>query len=213
MLALSQGKIRMTFPITPAEITVSAGNTVDAFSVITGEERTGRPVSKVKRVSFSAILPRKWENIWEKDKKQTVTYKTPEITWKLLEQWKGKPVVFNFENLISQTMLLESMEGTYKDGQGNLHVSLSLVEHKPVKIVSYSNSKQLLKPGTIITKASKSRPNTTGKTSQKNKKDSKGKGKAKGKTEKKDTNAKGDFDYIAQKERIDNKNQQVKGGK
>ncbi|WP_238807728.1 hypothetical protein [Paenibacillus sp. EKM212P] len=39
------------------------------------------------------------EKIWETDSKQTVSYKTPEVTWKLLEQWKGKPVVLNFENL------------------------------------------------------------------------------------------------------------------
>ncbi|OMF48722.1 hypothetical protein [Paenibacillus peoriae] len=214
MLALSQGKIRLTFPITPAEIQITGGNEVETFTVITGQERTGKPVSKVKRVSFSAILPRGWEDIWETDSKQTVTYKTPEITWKLLEQWKGKPVVLNFENLFSQTMLLEGMDQTYKDGQGNLHGNYSFVEYKPVKIVSYSNSKQVLKPGTVITKSSKSRPNTSGKKDKKNdkkKNDKKKKAKDKSKKAKEDPNARGAFDYTGSKKRISDKVSKAKG--
>lgn len=209
MLALSQGAIRLTFPITPAEVQITSGNEVETFTVITGQERSGNPVSKVKRVSFSTILPRGWEEIWEKSEKQTVTYKSPEITWKLLEEWKGKPVVLNFEELFSQTMLFESMELVYKDGQGNLHVNFSLVEYKPVKIVSYSNSKQLLKPGVIISKSAKSRPNTTNKKDKKNKKK---KGEKASKAEKKNPNAKGDFDYVGQKNRIDAKVSSAKGG-
>ncbi|MGR6764635.1 hypothetical protein ACU1JV_22805 [Paenibacillus sp. T2-29] len=126
MLALSQGKIRLTFPITPAEIQITSGNEVETFTVITGQERTGKPVSKVKRVSFSAILPRYWEEIWETDSKQTVTYKTPEVTWKLLEQWKGKPVVLNFENLFSQTMLLEGMTRRTRMDRGIFMVTIHL---------------------------------------------------------------------------------------
>ena len=164
MLAMSQGAIRLTFPITPAEVQITTGSDVDSFNVITGQERTGKPTAKLQRVSFSTILPREWRELWETDKKQTVTYKRPETTWQLLEKWKSKPVVLNFEELFSQTMLIENMEIVYKDGQGNIHITMSLVEHKPVKIVSYSNTKQLLKPGVIITKASKSRPNTTSKT-------------------------------------------------
>lgn len=38
MLALSQGKIRLTFPITPAEIQITGGNEVETFTVITGQE-------------------------------------------------------------------------------------------------------------------------------------------------------------------------------
>lgn len=209
MLALSQGAIRLTFPITPAEIQITSGNEVETFTVITGQERTGNPVSKAKRVSFTTILPRGWEEIWETSEKQTVTYKSPEITWKLLEEWKSKPVILNFEELFSQTMLFEGMDLTYKDGQGNLHVNFSLVEYKPVKIVSYSNSKQLLKPGVIITKAAKSRPNTSNKTDKKNEKSKSAKAKA---AEKKvDANAKGDFDYISQKKRIEEKNNSAKG--
>lgn len=86
-----------------------------------------------------------------------------------MEEWKLKPVVINFESLFSQTMWFESFEATYKDGQANLHITFNFVEFNPVKIVSYSNTKQLLKPGVIITKSSKSRPNTTGKTDKKNK--------------------------------------------
>lgn len=163
MLAMSQGAIRLTFPITPAEVKITTGNDVDTFNVITGQERTGKPTAKLQRVSFTAILPREWRELWETDKKQTVTYKRPETTWQLLEKWKPKPVVINFEELFSQTMLIENMEIVYKDGQGNIHITISLVEHKPVKIISYSNTKQLLKPGVIITKSSKSRPNTTSK--------------------------------------------------
>lgn len=214
MLALSQGKIRLTFPITPAEIQITSGNEVETFTVITGQERTGKPVSKLKRVSFSSILPRGWEQIWETDSKQTVAYKTPEVTWKLLEQWKGKPVVLNFENLFSQTMLFENMEHTYKDGQGNLHFTYSFVEYKPVKIVSYSNSKQVLKPGTVITKSSKSRPNTSGKKDKKNKKkkdDKKKKANDKSKKAKEDPNAKGSFDYTSSKKRISDKVSKAKG--
>jgi len=212
MLALSQGKIRLTFPITPTEIQITSGNEVEVFTVIIGQERTGKPVSKVNRVSFSIILPRQWENIWEKDSKQTVTYKTPETTWNLVEQWKAKPVVLNFENLFSQTMIIENMEKTYKDGQGNLHATLSFVENKPVKIVSYSNTKQLLKPGVIITKSSKSRPNTTGKKDAKNKKKTSEKAKkAKDKSKKAKDNAKGSFNYSDQKSRISSKNASVKG--
>ncbi|MHA2856930.1 hypothetical protein ACXZ7E_23215 [Paenibacillus lautus] len=208
MLAMSQGAIRLTFPITPAEIQITTGNNVDAFSVITGQERTGKPTAKLQRVSFSTILPREWRDLWETDKKQTVTYKRPETTWQLLEKWKPKPVVLNFEELFSQTMLIENMDIVYKDGQGNIHITMTLIEHKPVKIISYSNTKQLLKPGVIITKASKSRPNTTAKSDKKNKKKSSDKKK---KTEDKKKskaakdaadNATGAFDYTAQRKKI-----------
>lgn len=200
MLTLSQGEICLTFPITPAEIQLTSGNEVETFTVITGQERTGKPTAKLQRVSFASILPRAWDNIWDKSEKQTVTYKTPEVTWKLLSQWQSKPVVLNFDGLFSQTMLFENMEYTYKDGQGNLHYNYSFVEYNPVKIVSYSNSKQVLKPGTIITKSSKSRPNTTAKKSKKNNKKSN-----KSKNKKVDKNAKGSFDYTAQKKKISNK--------
>ncbi|MCI1776579.1 MULTISPECIES: hypothetical protein [Paenibacillus] len=208
MLAMFQGAIRLTFPITPAEIQITTGNNVDTFSVITGQERTGKPSAKLQRVSFSTILPRGWRELWETDKKQTVTYKRPETTWQLLEKWKPKPVVLNFEELFSQTMLIESMDIVYKDGQGNIHITMTLVEHKPVKIVTYSNTKQLLKPGVIITKASKSRPNTTAKSDKKNKKKSsekkkKAEAKKKSKAAKENAdNAKGAFDYTAQRNKI-----------
>lgn len=205
MLAMSQGAIRLTFPITPAEIQITTGNNVDTFSVITGQERTGKPSAKLQRVSFSTILPREWRDLWETDKKQTVTYKRPETTWQLLEKWKPKPVVLNFEELFSQTMLIETMDIVYKDGQGNIHITMTLVEHKPVKIVSYSNTKQLLKPGVIITKASKSRPNTTAKSDKKNKKkktDKQKKAEDKKKSKEAADNARGAFDYTAQRKKI-----------
>ncbi|UOK65368.1 hypothetical protein MT997_14085 [Paenibacillus sp. OVF10] len=209
MLAMSQGAIRLTFPITPAEVQITTGNDVDTFNVITGQERTGKPTAKLQRVSFTAILPREWRELWETDKKQTVTYKRPETTWQLLEKWKPKPVVINFEELFSQTMLIENMEIVYKDGQGNIHITMALVEHKPVKIISYSNTKQLLKPGVIITKSSKSRPNTTSKKDKKDK-TKKSKDKKKSEDKKKSTaaakdaaeNATGAFDYTGQKNKI-----------
>lgn len=217
MLAMSQGAIRLTFPITPAEIQITTGNEVDTFNVIIGQEKTGKPTAKLQRVSFSAILPREWRDLWESDKKQTVTYKRPETTWQLLEKWKPKPVVINFEELFSQTMLIENMEIVYKDGQGNIHMMMSLIEHKPVKIVSYSNTKQLLKPGVIITKASKSRPNTTAKSSKKDKK--KTTKKKKKATDKKKSaaaakdaadNAPGAFDYTGRKNKITEANKKMK---
>lgn len=205
MLAMSQGAIRLTFPITPAEIQITTGNNVDSFSVITGQERTGKPSAKLQRVSFSTILPREWRDLWETDKKQTVTYKRPETTWQLLEKWKPKPVVLNFEELFSQTMLIETMDIVYKDGQGNIHITMTLVEYKPVKIVSFSNTKQLLKPGVIITKASKSRPNTTAKSDKKDKKkktDKQKKAEDKKKSKEAADNATGAFDYSAQRKKI-----------
>lgn len=169
MLTMIRDKNRFTFPITPAEIQIISSNEVDSFVVITGEEKTSkRLTSKLKRVSFSTLFPRVWEELWETGK-ETVAYQSPEQAWKLMEEWKLKPVVINFESLFSQTMWFESFEATYKDGQANLHITFNFVEFNPVKIVSYSNTKQLLKPGVIITKSSKSRPNTTGKTDKKNK--------------------------------------------
>ncbi|GGF82647.1 hypothetical protein GCM10010912_29700 [Paenibacillus albidus] len=209
-------KNRFTFPITPAEIQITSSNEIDSFTVITGQEKTTkRLTSKLMRVSFSAIFPRAWEELWETGK-ETVKYQSPEQAWKLMEQWKAKPVVINFESLFSQTMWFESMEATYKEGQANLHIQFQFVEFDPVKIVSYSNTKQLLKPGVIITKSSKSRPNTTGKTDKKNDKKKSEKSKKadekQKKSEEKDAaaNAKGNFDYLAQKERILDKTSKVK---
>lgn len=201
MLTMIRDKNRFTFPITPAEIQITSSNEIDSFTVITGEEKTSkRLTSKLKRVSFSVIFPRAWEELWERGK-ETVAYQSPEQAWKLMEEWKAKPVVINFESLFSQTMWFESMEATYKDGQANLHIAFIFVEFDPVKIVSYSNTQQLLKPGVIITKSSKSRPNTTGKTDSKNEKaksDKQKKAEAKTAAD----NAKGNFDYLTQKERI-----------
>lgn len=209
MLTMIRDKNRFTFPITPEEIQITTSNEVDSFTVITGQERTAkRLTSKLKRVSFSAIFPREWSEMWEKGK-ETVTYQSPEQAWKLMEEWKLKPVVINFESLFSQTMWIENIDAVYKDGQANLHATFSLVEYSPVQIISYSNTKQLLKPGVIITKSAKSRPNTTGKTAKKDqkKKSAKAKKAEQKKADKKaKDNAKGDFDYIGtQKARISNK--------
>jgi hypothetical protein len=212
MLALAQVNNRFTFPLTPAEIQIQLGNEIETFTTITGEEKTGKPVSKAKRVSFTAIFPRYWKEIWETGT-ETINYESPEQALKLLDQWKQKAVVVIFDTIFSQTMWLETMEGTYKDGQGNLHVNFTFVEYKPIKIVTYSNTTQLLKPGVIITKSSKSRPNTTSKTSKKNQKKDKNKKSDKNKKKKDDPNKKGSFDYIAQKNRIASKNNKVRGGK
>ncbi|WP_433943363.1 hypothetical protein [Paenibacillus sp. SN-8-1] len=212
MLALTQKGQRFTFPITPTEIQIQSGNQIDTFTVITGDERTGKLTSKAKRVSFLAIFPRAWEEIWENSGSiPSIAYQSPEQALKLLEKWKGDHVGVLFEDLIAKTMLLENIDGTYKDGQGNLHTNFTFVENKPVKIVSYSNTKQLLKPGVIITKASKSRPNTSSKTSKKNQKKKKT---TKKKTTKKkaNPNQKGAFDYTAQKSKIETKNRSVKIG-
>ncbi len=205
MLTMIRDKNRITFPLTPAEIQITTGNEVDTFTTVTGTERSGKATTKLRRVSFTAILPRAWEQLWETGK-ETIKYKSPEQLFKLLEEWKKKPVLVNFDSLWSCTLKLENMEATYRDGQGNLHVNFSLVEYSPVKIVTYSNTKQLLKPGVVITKSAKSRPNTSGKDSKKNKKkDSKKKKsskKKKDKDKKDDPNAKGSFDYIGQKNKI-----------
>ena len=144
--------------------------------------------------------------MWETDKKQTVTYKRPETTWQLLEKWKPKPVVLNFEELFSQTMLIESMDIVYKDGQGNIHITMTLVEHKPVKIVTYSNTKQLLKPGVIITKASKAdrtqQPNQTKRIKRSQVKKRKPKRRKSKAAKENADNAKGAFDYTAQRNKI-----------
>lgn len=212
MLTMIRDKNRFTFPITPAEIQITSSNEVETFTVITGKEKTNkRLTSKLKRVSFSVIFPRHWNELWEKGK-ETITYKSPEQAWKLMEQWKAKPVVINFESLFSQTMWFESFEATYKDGQANLHISFNFVEFDPVKIVSYSNTQQLLKPGVIITKSSKSRPNTSGKADKKNDKEKSDKQKA-AEAKAAADNATGSFNYLAQKERISQKNKGVKGGK
>lgn len=210
MLTMIRDKNRFTFPITPEELRITNANEVDSFTVITGEEKTGkRLTSKLKRVSFSVIFPRAWKDIWETGK-ETVKYQSPEQAWKLMEEWMSKPVVINFESLFSQTMWFESMEGAYKDGQANLHLTFNFVEYSPVEIVSYSNTKQLLKPGVIITKASKNRPNTTSKTSKKDKKKKNSKvakaeeKKKKNKAASKNAadNAKGAFDYTEQRKKI-----------
>ncbi|ASA21953.1 hypothetical protein [Paenibacillus donghaensis] len=219
MLTMIRDKNRFTFPITPPEIQITSSNEVETFTVITGEEKTSkRLTSKLKRVSFSVIFPRAWQELWETGK-ETITYKSPEQAWKLMEEWKAKPVVINFESLFSQTMWFESMEATYKEGRANLHITFNFVEFDPVKIVSYSNTKQLLKPGVIITKSSKGRPNTSDKKDKKNDKKKSDKEKKaedkKKKAEKKAAadNAKGSFDYVGQKARIAAKNDSVKGKK
>ncbi|KGE17564.1 hypothetical protein [Paenibacillus wynnii] len=211
MLTMIRDKNRFTFPITPAEIQITSSNEVETFTVITGEEKTGkRLTSKLKRVSFSAIFPRGWDELWETGK-ETAVYQSPEQAWKLMEEWKAKPVVVNFESLFSQTMWFESFEATYKDGQANLHINFNFIEFDPVKIVSYSNTKQLLKPGVIITKSSKSRPNTSGKKDKKNE-TAKSEKQKKAEAKAAAVNAKGNFDYLVQKERILTKNSSVKGG-
>ncbi|MCP1357513.1 hypothetical protein [Aneurinibacillus migulanus] len=197
MLALAQANNRFTFPLTPEEIQIQSGNEVETFTVITGEERTGKPVSKAKRVSFTAIFPRFWQEIWETGT-ETIKYQSPEQALKLLEQWKLKPVVVIFDTLFSQTMWMENMEPSYKNGQANLYINFTFIECKPIKIVSYSNTKQLLKPGLIITKPAVSRANTTNKeSSKKQNKDGKG-GTSK--------------DTAQQRQRIETKNRSVKGG-
>lgn len=214
MLALAQINNRFTFPLTPAEIQIQLGNEIETFTVITGEEKTSKPVSKAKRVSFTAIFPRYWQEIWEKGT-ETIKYESPEQVLKLLDQWKQKAIVVIFDTLFSQTMWLETMEATYKDGQGNLHVSFTFVEYKPIKIMTYSNTKQILKPGVIITKPSKGRANTTNKKSKKDEKKDKKKDKKKKDDKKKKSSASvpNSLDFASQqKDRINNTLNRTKGG-
>ncbi|MEW4368633.1 hypothetical protein [Paenibacillus kandeliae] len=210
MITMIRDKNRFTFPITPTEFKYTIANEVDTFTVMSGDERSGATIKKLKQVTFSAIFPRGWQDIWETGK-ETVKYKSPEQAIKLLEQWIKKPVYVNFDSLWSKTLKLLTMDVTYKDGQNNAYIDFTLVEYFPVKVVSYSNTKQLLKPGVVITKSAKSRPNASGKSSKKNNKKSsskKKKSKTKAKSDKKkdskskNDNAKGSFDYIAQKNKV-----------
>lgn len=212
MIAIAQLNNRFTFPISPPEYQGSFGNEIETFTNIEGEEKTKLLSSKLERLSFSSIFPRQWKEMWEKGT-ETIAYYDPEKALDLLKQWKKNPVVVIIDSYFSKTMWIENVEKTYKDGQMNVYFTISFVEYNPVQTVTYSNSKQLLKPGVIITRQAKGRANTTSKTSKKNQQPSKVKKTTNQKKGSSGKNEKGQFDYIgqiAQQKRISNKIQSVK---
>jgi hypothetical protein len=212
VIAIAQGNNRFTLPISAPSYQMQFGNEIETFTNIEGEEKSKLLSKKLKRLSFSSVIPRYWQEIWERGT-ETVAYESPEQALKILEEWSAKPVVVIIDDVYAKTMLIENVEPTYQDGQMNLHFNISFVEYNPVKTITYSNSKQLLKPGVIITRQAKGRANTSNKSSKKNQtKKDKNKGKTSSKAS--DKNKKGAFDFLgqqAQKQRINAKNQAVRG--
>lgn len=208
MVTLLCNGLVFTFPISPAEYRIQIGNEIETFTNIEGEEKTKLLAQKVERLSFSSIFPRQWQEMWEGPE-----YTDPEQGLKKLRVWKRLPMVVKIDDVFNKTMLLENVDGGYRDGQMNVHFTVSFVEYNPVQTVTYSNTKQMLKPGVIITRQAKGRANTTSKTSKKNQQKSKS-DKSSNKKSSSSKNAKGEFDYIKQREqqqRISNKIQSVKG--
>jgi hypothetical protein len=163
MIQITRKGVTFEFPVTPAEIQMKIANNIESFATLDRLIKNYLASKDVESLSFSSIFPRQWKNIWEGK-----SYKNPEKAIELLKSWRGGEISLKIGNYYRKTMLLESFEPTYKDGQMNVHFSISFIEYRPLQIVKASTSKQLLKPGIIVTKTASSRPNTTGKSSNKN---------------------------------------------
>lgn len=158
------GKYRLTFPVTPAEITVFGhGNDLDTKVSITKSSFTRLSARQARGVRFEFMLPADPQAHYV----EVEGYPGPQAWLKGLDLISTRELTLTIDEIgFSMTVLVGNVEGTYKN-KGNFYGSIEFYRFLKDAYVKWTNSKQLLSSSTVMSKQQKARSNTQAKTSAK----------------------------------------------
>ncbi|MED0735675.1 hypothetical protein [Aneurinibacillus thermoaerophilus] len=150
------GKYRLTFPVTPAEITVFGhGNDIDTKISITKSSFSRVSARQARGVRFEFMLPVDPQAHYV----EVEGYQGPQEWLKGLDRISERELTLVIENIgFSMTVLVGNVEGTYR-GKGNFYGSIEFHRFLKDAYVKWTNSKQLLSAPKIMSKQQKTRAN------------------------------------------------------
>ncbi|MFP3390464.1 hypothetical protein [Brevibacillus sp. SIMBA_040] len=160
-----QGKYRLTFPVTPAEIQFRGyGNDTESITSITLSTENRISARRPKSISFDFFLPGDSGAPFI----EVEGYQGP-ISWLAgLERLTGTEVLLTIDELdLAWVVLIGPCDGKFQGKNVDFHGFIEFPLFEKNEFITWSNQTQLLSPSTIITKQQPARPNTSGKVSKK----------------------------------------------
>ncbi|WP_232695476.1 hypothetical protein [Brevibacillus daliensis] len=160
-----QGKYRLTFPVTPAEISVKGyGNDTESTTNISLYTKNRLAAHRAKSISFDFWLPGDISSPLI----EVEGYKGPREWLAGLDRISGKEVLLTIEELnLAWNVLIGPVDGVFKGVNTDYYGSIELPIFLKDELFQWSNNKELLKPPVILVQTQKTRPNTSGKTAKK----------------------------------------------
>lgn len=162
-----QGKYRLTFPITPGEIQFKGyGNETESTTSITFVSLNRKTAMRAKSIAFEFWLPGDPEN----DLIEVDGYQGPRAWLNGLDRLQGAEVLLTINEMdLAWNVLIGPCDGTFKGINADYYGTIEFPIYIKQEFVTWSNSKQLLKPGNVITQQKPKRANTSGKSAKKKK--------------------------------------------
>ncbi|GED68688.1 hypothetical protein BRE01_23900 [Brevibacillus reuszeri] len=163
-----QGKYRLTFPVTPAEIQFRGyGNDTESITSITLSTENHISARRPKSISFDFFLPGDNSAPFI----EVEGYQGPGSWLAGLERLTGTEVLLTIDELdLAWVVLIGPCDGKFQGKNVDFHGSIEFPLFEKNEFITWSNQTQLLSPSTIITKQQPARPNTSGKVAKKTQK-------------------------------------------
>ncbi|MCR8963449.1 hypothetical protein O0550_09560 [Brevibacillus halotolerans] len=160
-----QGKYRLTFPVTPAEVQIKGyGNDAETSTSISLVTKNRLSANRAKSISFEFWLPGDIESPLI----EVQGYQGPREWLAGLDRISGKEVLLTIDELnLAWNVLIGPVDGTFKGMNVDYYGSIELPIFIKDEFVEWSSNKELLQPPVIMAKQQKARANTTGKTAKK----------------------------------------------
>lgn len=160
-----QGKYRLTFPVTPAEIEFRGyGNDTESttsITLLTSNRISGR---RPKSIAFEFFLP----GDIEADYIEVQGYQGPRAWLAGIDRLVGTEVLLTIDELdLAWNVLIGAVDGRFAGKNVDFHGSIELPLFVKDEFVTWSNQTQVLSPSSVIAKQQKARPNTSGKKAKK----------------------------------------------
>lgn len=160
-----QGKYRLTFPVTPAEIQFRGyGNDIEStttINLLTNNRISGR---RPKSISFDFFLPGDTEASYI----EVEGYQGPREWLAGLDRLMGAEVLLTISELnLAWNVLIGPCDGRFVGKNVDYHGSIEFPLFMKDEFLTWSNQTQVLSPTTVIAKQQSARPNTSGKKAKK----------------------------------------------
>ncbi|QDS35829.1 hypothetical protein [Brevibacillus brevis] len=155
-----QGKYRLTFPVTPAEIQFRGyGNDIEStttINLLTYNRISGR---RPKSISFDFFLPGDTEAPYI----EVEGYQGPREWLAGIDRLMGAEVLLTISELnLAWNVLIGPCDGRFVGKNVDYHGSIEFPLFMKDEFVTWSNQTQVLSPSSVIAKQQSARPNTSG---------------------------------------------------
>lgn len=160
-----QGKYRLTFPVTPGEISFRGyGNDIETVTNINLVAKHRLGARRPRAISFEFWLPGDIDSPFV----EVEGYQGPRAWLQGLERLSSQEVLVTIDELdLAWNVLIGPVDGRFSGKHADFRGSIELPLFIKHEYVTYSNSKELLRAPVIAVKQTKQRANTSGKTAQK----------------------------------------------